>query len=969
MTPHEFITKWRNIELKERSASQSHFNDLCQLLGIEDPISADHKGDWFTFEKGATKTSGGKGWADVWRRGCFAWEYKGRDGNLDRAFDQLLRYSIALESPPLLIVCDMDRIRIHTNWTNSVQVVYEIALEELTDAGKRDLLRTCFTDPESLRPTKTRQALTEEAATEFAALAQRLRDKGYEAHQVAHFVIRLVFCMFAEDVKLLPDNMFSRMLEFNRNSPTQFSEDAATLFAAMKTGGKVGFEKVEWFNGGLFDDDSSIPLDAHDIKILIAAAKLDWSEIDPSILGTLFERGLDPDKRSQLGAHYTDREKIMQIVKPVIVAPLEHEWIEVKATIQQTLEKAASKRGGARTKAMSEAALTMVKFRQRLRSFRVLDPACGSGNFLYLSLLALKDIEHRANLEAEQLGLPREFPHVGPENVLGIELNPYAAELARVSVWIGEIQWMRRNGFDASRNPILRTLDNIECRDALLNIDGSRALWPTADVVVGNPPFLGHKFHRKGRPANKANPALKGLGDYYTDKLYATYRGTVPASADLVSYWFAQALSLAKDGRLSGVGLIATKSIGKGASNKPLAELVTQSTLRIFTAWRNEPWVVEGAEVRVAIVCAKTDPNDFRLNGEVSGPINPDLTSGVDLSKAKPLAQNGQITFQGVKLNGPFEITGQCARNMLQKPLNPNGRSNTDVVRRFVGNDDVTMRDRDAWVIDFTDYSDLSDAMLYEAPFEWVREQVLAVRRNREVGGATEVERLEKFWLMQRPRPKLRMAAANVTRVIAVPETSEHLLFRFLPNTVVFSGSLFAICRDDYATFGTLSSQIHKIWAKAHGNQMGVGNQGRYNATRTFLTFPFPEGITPNIPACEYAADQRAIAIATAATRLNELRENWLNPTDLVQREPEVLPGYPDRVVPKDDAAAKKLSSRTLTKLYNEPPAWLVHAHRVLDEAVADAYGWGSDFRSGNLTEAEILARLLELNLQRAYNP
>ncbi|MDR2014229.1 MAG: hypothetical protein LBP99_01220 [Azoarcus sp.] len=213
MTPQAFLSKWRNVELKERTASQSHFNDLCRLIGVEDPIAADPKGEWFTFEKGATKTGGGEGWADVWRKGCFAWEYKGRAANLDKAFDQLLRYSIALESPPLLIVSDMEIIRIHTNWTNTVQQVREIALDDLTDAAKRDLLRDCFLDPEKLRPAQTRQMLTEDAACEFAALAQRLRERGHEAHTVAHFVNRLVFCMFAEDVNLLPNKMFQRMLE------------------------------------------------------------------------------------------------------------------------------------------------------------------------------------------------------------------------------------------------------------------------------------------------------------------------------------------------------------------------------------------------------------------------------------------------------------------------------------------------------------------------------------------------------------------------------------------------------------------------------------------------------------------------------------------------------------------------------------------------------------------------------------
>ncbi|MEY2884119.1 MAG: hypothetical protein RL490_1843, partial [Pseudomonadota bacterium] len=293
MTPEAFLRKWRHNELKERSASQSHFNDLCALLGVVDPITADPQGEWYAFEKGATKTGGGEGWADVWKRGAFAWEYKGPRKNLDAAFSQLLQYSIALENPPLLIVSDMDRIRIHTNWTNTVQEVHDFTLEDLIDAGKRDRLRAAFTDPELFRPTKTRQALTEETASEFATLAQRLRNRGHEAHQVAHFINRLVFCMFTEDVGLLPDHLFTKMLEVSRTRPAEFTANAQTLFAAMaQPGGKVGFTPIDWFNGGLFEDDAVLPLTADDIFALLKAAQRDWSAIDPSILGTLFERGL-----------------------------------------------------------------------------------------------------------------------------------------------------------------------------------------------------------------------------------------------------------------------------------------------------------------------------------------------------------------------------------------------------------------------------------------------------------------------------------------------------------------------------------------------------------------------------------------------------------------------------------------------------------------------------------------------------
>ena len=591
-TPQEFIAKWRGVELKERSASQSHFNDLCRLLEIPDPVSADPTGDWFTFEKGASKTTGGEGWADVWRKDCFGWEYKGKAANLDAAFAQLQRYAIALDNPPLLIVSDMDVIRIHTNWTYTVQQTRTIQLEDLTDAATRDRLRDCFLNPEALKPAKTRALLTEQAAAHFAAIAQRLRGRGHAAQAVAHFINRLVFCMFAEDVNLLPGKMFERMIKAARQQPETFATHARTLFTAMRSGGLVGFEQVEWFNGGLFDSDDTLPLTWQDIDDLIRATALDWSDIDPSILGTLFERGLDPDKRSQLGAHYTDRAKIMQIVTPVIVDPLLAEWAAARAEIAPLLAGASTK-GRLRSPvppATRRATAIKDRFKERLRGFRVLDPACGSGNFLYLALMELKSIEHRVNIEAEALGigLASETPLCGPETMAGIELNPYAAELARVSVWIGDIQWSRRNGFEAGKNPILRKLDTIENRDAVLAPDGTRAEWPRADVVVGNPPFLGNK------------KMIAGLGEAYTLALRQAYP-QVPGGVDLVAYWFAQAWAQMQAGELTRAGLVATNSIRGGANRAVLRPILAGG--RIFEAWADEPWVLDGAAVRVSLVC------------------------------------------------------------------------------------------------------------------------------------------------------------------------------------------------------------------------------------------------------------------------------------------------------------------------------------------------------------------------------
>ena len=943
MTPNAFIAKWRASELKERSAAQEHFIDLCRLLGEPTPAEADPAGETYCFERGARKDAGGDGWADVWKRHCFAWEYKGRRADLDAAFNQLRQYALALENPPLLIVSDMARFRIRTNWTNSVSATHEFALEDLADAAVREKLKWAMSDPERLRPEESRQALTERAASAFAALAQSLRGRGHEAQAVAHFVNRLVFCMFAEDVGLLPDGMFTRMLEQARRRPEAFAELARRLFGAMSAGGDVGFETVAWFNGGLFDDDAALPLDAGGIETALAAAALDWSDVDPSILGTLFERGLDPDKRSQLGAHYTDRDKIMRIVEPVVVRPLLAEWETAKTGIAATLERGeASGPGAARTRRRAEAERDFRAFLERLRGFVVLDPACGSGNFLYLALHALKDLEHRVQLEAEALGLQRSFPEIGPANVKGIEINAYAAELARVSVWIGEIQWMRRNGFLESRDPILKPLDTIECRDAILTADGGEPEWPQADAVIGNPPFLGGKLLRAG------------LGGDYVEALQRLYGARLHGEADLVCHWFDKAGALVAEGRLARAGLVATNSIRGGRNRAVLDRIVERGA--IFDAWSDEPWVVDGAAVRVSLVCfAHKDAGlPARLNGEGAPRIAADLTAGdLDLGRAARLPRNAGVSFMGDTKNGAFDVPGDLAREWLRLPANPNGRPNADVLKPWLNGMDVTRRPSGKWIVDFGASMSEAEVALYEAPFAHVMEHVKPVRqRNR----APKVR--EFWWRHEAPRPGMWKALDGLSRYIATPRVAKHRLFVWLDSRVCPDSALIAIARDDDTTFGILHSRFHEAWSLRLGTWLGVGNDPRYTPTTTFETFPFPEGLSPDVPAAEYANDPRAAAIAEAARRLVELRDRWLNPPEWVEWTDEPVPGYPGRPVPRDEAAAKELKKRTLTNLYNARPRWLADAHTALDTAVATAYGWDAD-----ISDDDALRELLALNL------
>ncbi len=995
MTPELFVKKWRASELKERSAAQSHFNDLCAMLGVEQPIAADPKGEWYCFERGASKTAGGEGWADVWRRGAFGWEYKGKRKDLKAAYAQLQQYAVALENPPLLVVSDMERIVVHTNWTNTVSERHEVTLDDLLSHSKRELLRHVFLDPDRLRPKKTVEALTKEAADKFATLAISLRNRGNDAHQVAHFINRLVFCMFAEDIDLLPRQIFTQILNRAFADPSVGSRLLGDLFEKMQSGGLFGVDQIEWFNGGLFDDALVIDLTKEDLALVGQAAKLDWTDIDPSILGTLFERGLDPAKRSQLGAHYTDRDKIMMIIQPTIINPLLDEWnnafaevkrlftdrekaedqiravqaeaaalygsdpVEARAT-EKARQQAVTRLRKRATERFNQAKLIRDVFLKRLREFRVLDPACGSGNFLYLALHALKDIDHRVRLDCESLGIERGAPEVSPEAVLGIELNPYAAELARVTVWIGEIQWMRKNGFDVTRNPILKSLNTISNRDALLDESGAEATWPEANVVVGNPPFLGS---RKLQPE---------LGSDYVSRLRRVYNHAVPDGADLVSFWFYKA-GRTLEAKTERVGLVATNSIADGKSRDVLADAMERG--RIFEAWADEPWTVDGASVRVALVCFgdRTGGLKPRLNGVEVDEIFSDLTAktglvGVDLTKAEKLAENKGVAFQGVVPRGSlnradadrlglksatFLVDADDARGMLLAAGNPNGRPNSDVVVPYLIGDEIVNRPYGRSIIDFSPFTEL-EASFYEAPFSFIS----PVREHR--ANMNQKEALETWWLHWNRRPAMRQALKGKSRFIATPRVSKHRIFRWVSTSVLADNMVVAVARDDDLTFGILHSRFHDNWSLRMCSYLGVGNDPRYTPSTTFETFPFPEGMSPNVDASAAMVDSRAVEIARAAIELNRARERWLNPKELTGEEVDADSGMPLVVKAVNEDAAKELKRRTLTRLYNEKPAWLIALHSNLDTAVSAAYGWSSD-----ISDDDAVAELLALNLRR----
>lgn len=456
------------MELKERSAAQEHFIDLCSLFEHPTPAMDDPTGERFCFEKGAAKHGGGDGFADVWKRGFFGMEYKGKHKDLNAAYDQLLRYRDALENPPLLIVCDLDRIIVHTNFTGTVSATHDIPLEGLAEPRNIEILRAVFHHPETLRPGQTSVTITQQAARHLAEIAAALRQRGLDPAAVAHFLDRIVFCLFAEDIGLLPDMVFTRMVEKSGREPERFGKQLGQLFDAMASGGDFGLESVRRFNGNLFDDRTVLELTADDITRIAAATKLDWSAVDPSIFGTLFERGLDPAKRAQLGAHFTSREDIELVVDAVVMVPLRREWDACRQAVKKIVDTA---KPGSWKKAKAQAESLLHQFLDRLRTVRILDPACGSGNFLYVALLRLKDLEKEvAVLFPSQNGLDTFLPGVDPSQLYGIEINEYAHDLAQMTVWIGWLQWIHVNGFGFPEDPVLRPLtDNIRLMDAIVD--------------------------------------------------------------------------------------------------------------------------------------------------------------------------------------------------------------------------------------------------------------------------------------------------------------------------------------------------------------------------------------------------------------------------------------------------------------------------------------------------------------------
>ena len=899
MTPQEFIAKWHNVQFGEKQASQEMFLDICALVGHPTPVAYGNS-DVFTFEKSVPG-----GFADAYLEEHFGWEFKGSDAQLPEAINQLLRYQVYLKTPPLLIVSSFDTIHIRTNFPGMETILHVIPVAALDRTDNLAKLRNAFSAPGEFRPNRTVEEVTQETANLFRDIVADMEQHNEDPERLARYLNQIVFCLYAEDAGLLPDGLFSEIVRRQFRRPDLFNQAVDNLFAQMSGGGLFGSDEIPHFNGDLFNSANTVELSTTALQRLGEATQKNWRNIEPSIFGTLFERALDASKRAQLGAHYTGADDIMLVIDPVVMEPLRREWDATRHEVGEL--QADGDDAAARTR--------LVAFQQRLAGVTVLDPACGSGNFLYLALRSLLDLEQQAIDFGAAQGWHDLPPTVQPNQMLGLEINHYAAELARTSLWIGYIQWHQSNGFPYRRHPILTPLHTIRQTDAILDVSDpanpAEPEWPAAEFIIGNPPFLGNKMMRLN------------LGDVAVDAIYSVYGGRLPKGSDICCYWFEKARSLIADGKSKRAGLLGTQGI-RGGANRTVLQRITESG-GIFEAHSDREWVLDGAAVHISIVGFDDgSAMNLSLNNTPVANINSDLTTGPDLTQARRLDANAGLSFMGVIPVGPFEIEPDITKQMLRQP-NPHGKPNADVIKRWIIGRDISQVSRDMWIIDFGTDMSATDAALYEAPFEYVLTNVKPLR-----DGNRDAKFRNHWWLHGRPRIEMRSAINDLDRYIVTPATAKYRMFKWLQTNVLPDHSLIVITRDDDYTFGILHSRIHELWARAKGTQLREAESGfRYTPTTCFETFPFPR-----------PTDAQRAAIAAAAAELNRLRENWLNPADV---------------------SAAELRRRTLTNLYNQRPTWLANAHATLDAAVADAYGWPAA-----LSGEEILERLLALNLKRA---
>jgi hypothetical protein len=907
-----FLARWQKASGSELANYQLFVTELTALLGLPppDPASADDTENAYVFERRVTfrhaDGSSSSGRIDCYRRACYVLESKQSglaiqstawDAAMLKAHAQGSNYARALPPeegrPPFLLVTDVGRhIGVYADFTRSGAnyipfpdaLSHRIYLDDLRQPAIRERLRAIWLDPLSLDPARRSARVTRAISAKLAELAKSLEaGSANDPEQVAGFLMRCLFTMFAEDVGLLPERSFSQLLKDMRADPAHLPHLLRQLWADMNTGSAfsgVLRAPIPHFNGGLFAEPAAPTLSTAQIDLLCDAARADWREVEPAIFGTLLERALDPVERHKLGAHYTPRAYVERLVLPTVIEPLREDWANVQASAYRLDQD------GKRDRAIDE----VRGFHRRLCTVRVLDPACGSGNFLYVTLEHLKRLEGEvlaalADLGFTQQGLELEGGTVSPEQMLGLETNPRAARIAETVLWIGYLQWhFRTYAKTPPREPLLKDAHNIQCRDAVLAWDDIElitdpagrpitrwdgrtmkphpvtgeavpdeaaripveryvnprpAAWPEADFVVGNPPFIG------------ASSMRRALGDGYVEALRATYP-EVPESADYVMHWWHKAAELVRTGKAQRFGLITTNSLRQTFNRRVIARhLDDKAPLSLAFAIPDHPWVdaADGAQVRIAMTVGQpgSEPGELRtvvaeqaVGGEGldvqikprAGVVFSDLTIGADVASAVPLRANMGISSPGVKLHGAgFIVTREEAKALGLGRIHGSERH----IREYRNGRDVTSLPRDVLVIDLFGLEAEDVRGRFPEVYQWVLQRVKPERaQNR------RATYRDNWWIFGEPRSELRPAMHRLARYLTTIETSRHRFFVFLDDSILPDNKLINIAVDSPWHLGVLSSRAHIAWSMRAGSWLGVGNDSVYVKTRCFETFPFP---------------------------------------------------------------------------------------------------------------------------------
>jgi hypothetical protein len=989
--------RWGTARPAERANAQLYIVELCDALGVEPPRPA---GSGYEFELPvkliARDGTESRGFVDCYKAGHFVLEAKdyeeGRSNDvlLRKAYGQARQYAshdpLGI-APPYILVLDVGKmILVWDRWSGTFGGYPAARRIDLMRLHERPediaLLVDIWTNPNARDPRMSSQLVTKEIAQRLAELAASLEARQFEQERVARFLMRCVFTMFSEDVGLLPDEPFYHLLdELAIASPDEFPGAAEELWRAMDEGRRFGYRRLLRFNGHFFRDAEALPLTRDDLTTLLVAARADWSRVEPTIFGTLLTRALDPRERHRLGAEFTPPDFIERLVRPTIEVPVRERWTAVQAEVLQ-LRDSKDAAGAAKSKEKlrrdrSTAEERLLSFHEWLLSLRVLDPACGSGNFLYLAMHAMKRVEVEVlhEIAATRGGaLELRMHEVDPSQFYGIEVKPWAREIAELTLWIGFHQfWRLHHGDIQPEEPLLRDTGTLDCRDAVLAWDGepfedaarSRAdtrrvrgggraggrfvdptaimrymvhanarpadPWPRADFIIGNPPYIGRRKQREA------------LGDGYVDALRGAYP-TLSNNADYVMYWWARAAEEVAAGRCIRAGLITTYRI-TSLQNRPAIESAVEAGAHVVWAIPNHPWVndSDSAAIRVAMTVLSGSPMGARLvtvddEGKVlseqdGARFNTDLTLGVDVAGAAalPLHANVGLCFIGPSLVGRgFVLPEDEGREVLA--ADP---SNREVVHPYWPGNAFASRPTGELVIDFNRMSE-EEAREYEVPFEIVRSRVRPERDLTDRSG-----RRVNWWRFGEPAPGLRAALTGLTRYIGTCLTERHRTFHFVPPNVVTDNSAVCIAVDDPFVLGVLTSEIHRTWARRAGGRLGVGNDPRYNKTVCFDPFPFPRRT-------EGPSDVARLGESIDAHRrraLSRLPDLDIGEVYALLDATRIGGG----LLPEQQHLADMVALGTLHEL-----------HDALDIAVAAAYGW-----QWPIEEQDLLGRLVALHDER----